>query len=478
MKCRILVVDDEKDMLALLTRIIAGKTEHEVITEHDPFRAVELIEAEPFDVVITDLKMPKMDGIALLDQARRIQPSAAVIMMTAYATIETAVEATRKGAFDYITKPFRKERILVTIQRALDWQALKRENVALRRSIAEHKAFPSIIGSSPAVKSILDQIRQVAKSMATILIQGESGTGKELVANAIHAHSERREKPFVTIDCTAMPEQIIESELFGHEKGAFTGAWRDKLGLVDEANQGTLFLDEIGELNTVMQGKLLRLLQHGEYKPVGSLNTKRADIRFVAATNRDLRALVAQRQFREDLFYRLNVICFRLPPLRERREDIPLLVHHFIEQYGKVNNKTIRHIEPEAMSMLMSRQWPGNVRQMENVIERGVILCQSDRLLLENLVTDVTRGRAAPYLDKAIFSLPFKEAKEAVIKTFHRQYIQAMLQQNRGNISRAAEQAGLQRQYLHRIIKHERIDAEVYKKPTAARSSEVPPGVI
>ena len=464
MRRRILVVDDERDMLALLRRIITGKTEYDVVTECDPLRAIEIIHREPFNLIITDLKMPKMDGIALLEEIKRIQPSSDVIIMTAYATIETAVEATRKGAFDYIAKPFRKERILLTLRRALEWQALARENVALRQSLEQQKAFPSIVGSSPPMMSILNTIRQVAKSMATILIQGESGTGKELVAKAIHAYSDRRDKAFVTIDCTAIPEQIIESELFGHKKGAFTGAWNDKKGLVDEANEGTLFLDEVGELNTVMQAKLLRLLQEGEYKPVGSLNTRGADIRFVAATNHDLRQRIAEKKFREDLFYRLNVICFRLPPLRDRREDIPLLVHHFVEKYSKLNNRQIRDIEPKAMSMLMAREWPGNARQLENVIERGVILCQSDRIGLEDLMPERTDLRPLPYFSETIYTLPFREAKEAVIKAFHREYVQAVLQQNRGNISRAADQAGVQRQYLHRIMKHERIDAEEFKK--------------
>ncbi len=463
MKGRILVVDDEKDMLALLKRIIKGKTEHEVIVEHDPFKAVKCMEEQPFNVVITDLKMPKMDGIALLDHTRRVQPAAAVIVMTAYATIETAVEATRKGALDYITKPFRKERILLTIRRALDWQALRSENVALRKSLARQKAFPSIIGSSPTIRSILSQVKQVAKSTATILIQGESGTGKELVAKAIHAYSDRCNKPFITVDCTAIPDQIIESELFGHEKGAFTGAWRDKRGLVDEANHGTLFLDEIGELNTGMQAKLLRLLQEGEYKPVGGVHTKHADVRFVAATNHDLKELVVQKRFREDLFYRLNVIALRLPALRERRGDLPLLVQHFVKQYSKRNNKEIRGIEPEAMSMLMSRQWPGNVRELENVIERGAVLCESERIRLEDVMTDGAQTMSRPYFDEAVFRLSFREAKEAVIRAFHRQYIHAILQQNRGNISKAAEQAGLQRQYLHRIIKHEGLSTESFK---------------
>ncbi len=464
MKHRILIVDDERDMLTLLKRIITEKTEHDVIVQHNPQKAVEIIEQEPFDLVITDLKMPKMDGIALLEEAKRIQPSAAVIMMTAYATIETAVEATRKGAFDYITKPFRKERILLTIRRALDWQTLRRENVALRRSLQEQKAVPSIVGSSPVMMSILDRIKHVAKSMATILIHGESGTGKELVAKAIHACSERRDKPFVTIDCTAIPEQIIESELFGHEKGAFTGAWKDKRGLVDEADEGTLFLDEIGELSMVMQAKLLRLLQEGEYKPVGGLNTRSADIRFVAATNHDLKQRVAEKTFREDLFYRLNVISLQLPPLRERRDDIPLLVHHFVDKYCKSNNKEVLDIAPEAMSMLMARDWPGNVRQLENVIERGVILCRSEQIKLEDFMAEAPQAKPLPYFDETIFRLPFKEAKDAVIKAFHRHYIHAILQQNRGNISRAAEGAGLKRQYLHRIMKDEKIDAGGFKK--------------
>ena len=463
MKSRILIVDDERDMLALLKRIITEKTEYEVTAEHDPVRAIEIIHTEPFDLVITDLKMPKMDGIALLEEIKRVQPSSDIIIMTAYATIETAVEATRKGAFDYIAKPFRKERILLTLRRALEWQAMARENVALRQSIEQQMALPSIIGSSPAMMSILNRIKQVAKSMATILIQGESGTGKELVAKAIHAYSDRREKPLMTIDCTAIPEQIIESELFGHKKGAFTSAWNDKKGLVDKANQGTLFLDEVGELNTVMQAKLLRLLQEGEYKPVGGLNTKHADIRFVAATNHDIKQRIAEKKFREDLFYRLNVICFRLPALRERREDIPLLVRHFLEKYSKLNNKEIRDIEPKAISMLMAREWPGNVRQLENVIERGVILCQSDRIRLEDLMPERTDSRPLPYFNEAVYRLPFREAKEAVIKAFHRQYIQAILQQNRGNISKAADQAGVQRQYLHRVMKHENIDAEEFK---------------
>lgn len=465
MRAKILVVDDERDMLTLFKRIITEKTEHEVITQHDPVRAIELMKTEPFQVVFTDLKMPKMDGIAFLEKAKAVQPAGTVIIMTAYGTIETAVEATRKGAFDYISKPFRKERILLTIRKALEWQALRHENVVLRESLQKETSFPRIIGNSPAMTSILKKIQQVAKSTATILIQGESGTGKELIAKAIHAESDRNDTAFVTIDCTAIPEQIIESELFGHKKGSFTGAWIDKKGLVDEAHNGTLFLDEIGELSTAMQAKLLRLLQEGEYKPVGGLQKRRVDVRFIAATNQDLKELVARGEFREDLFYRLNVIGVCLPPLRERREDIPLLVHHLIRKYSKLNSKGVSEIKPDAMAHLMARQWPGNVRELENVIERGIILCSSDRLGMEELLTDAVSSELPTHFDETIFHLPFKAAKETVIQAFHRQYIHALLQANQGNISKAADQAGLQRQYLHRLIKESGIRAEQFKEP-------------
>lgn len=461
---KILIVDDEKDMLALLRRIITEKTKYEVVVENDPLKAIEILGKQSFHLIVTDLKMPKMDGIALLDEVKRIQPVADVIIMTAYATIETAVEATRKGAFDYITKPFRKERILLTIRRALDWQALRSENIALRQSLQNRDGLPPMIGAHPAITSVTNKMKQVAKSMATILIQGESGTGKELAAKAIHAFSDRSDKPFVVVNCAAIPEQIIESELFGHEKGAFTGAWKDKKGLVDEADQGTLFLDEIAELNTAVQAKLLRLLQEGEYKPVGGVSPKYADVRFVAATNHDLRRLIDEKQFREDLFYRLNVITFRLPSLCERREDIPLLVHHFVKKYTVLNKKQMIDITPEAMSWLMVQDWPGNVRELENVIERGVVLCPSDQIQLDDLLPDGYRGNDRPHFDEAIYGLPFRDAKQAVIRAFHQQYIQALLRQNNGNISRAAEQAGVQRQYLHRIMKDEQIDSETFKQ--------------
>lgn len=460
---KILIVDDEKDMLVLLKRIITEKTRHIVETEYDPLKVVELLKKQQFDIIITDLKMPKMDGIAILDMVKNIQPSAVVVIMTAYATIETAIEATRKGTFDYISKPFRKERILMTIDKAMEWQKLTQENRVLKKFLQQKKGFLPIIGSSPAIMSIIKMINHVARSTATILISGESGTGKELAARAIHYHSDRKDKPFITVNCTAMPEQIIESELFGHVKGSFTGAWKDKRGIVEEADQGTLFLDEIGELNMTMQAKLLRLLQEGEYKPVGGLTTKQVDIRFVVATNQNLKKLIEAKQFREDLYYRLNVINLHLPPLRDRKEDIPILAHYFLKKFNSLNNKKISGIDSETISALMSKSWPGNIRELENCIERGAILCQSDTIKISDVLPQEPVAHNSPFFDHSIFTLPFKEAKEIIIKSFHNKYINWILQQNKGNISRAAEQAELQRQYLHRLIKEENINTEIFK---------------
>lgn len=463
---RILIVDDEKDMLVLLKRIIEKKTSHTVETEYNPLKVVELLRKQQFDIIITDLKMPRMDGIAILDMVKNIQSSTVVIIMTAYATIETAVEAIRKGAFDYISKPFRKERILITIAKAMEWQKLTGENITLRNSLRQKKECPPIIGSSPPIMSIIKMINQVAQSTATILISGESGTGKELVARAIHSQSKRKNKPFITVNCTAMPEQIIESELFGHVKGSFTGAWKDKKGIVQEANEGTLFLDEIGDLNMAMQAKLLRLLQEGEYKPVGGLTTKQADIRFVAASNQNLKKLIEIKQFREDLYYRLNVINLHLPSLRDRKEDIPILAYHFLKKFNSLNDKKISGIAPEGISALISKSWPGNIRELENCIERGVILCQSDTIKIPDILPQKPVAHTSPLFDHNIYTLPFKEAKEIITKAFHNKYINWILQQNNGNISKAAEQAELQRQYLHRLIKEENINTEIFKPVT------------
>ena len=461
---RILIVDDEKDMLALLKRIISEETEHEVTTETDPVRALELFKEKPFDLVITDLKMPKMDGIKLLESIKKTTPDVSVVILTAFATIETAVEAIRKGAYDYITKPFRRERILLSVEKVMKWQEMVRENLSLRQALADKGSSSLMVGSTPVMKELLERVRQVAPTMATVLITGASGTGKELVARAIHQHSLRAGRKFITVNCTAIPEQVIESELFGHLKGSFTGAWKDKRGLVEEANEGTLFLDEIGDLNPNMQTKLLRLLQEGEYKPVGSVNTRKADIRFIAATNHNLKADISEKRFREDLYYRLNVIHIELPTLKDKKQDIPLLSYHFLKKYAQVNQKDIQEISPEAMQALVSRDYPGNVRELENIIERGVIFCNATTLTLKDLNLDAEGESLYPHLSEEIARLSFKEAKDKMISLFHNQYIMSLLRQSGGNISKAADTAGIQRQYLHRLMKEAGIEADQFKQ--------------
>ena len=463
---KILVVDDEKDMLLLLQRIISEDTDHALQTESNPFRALDVFKSNPFDLVITDLKMPKMDGIKLLEEAKKLRPKTSVVILTAFATIDTAVEAIRKGAYDYITKPFRRERILLTIDKAMKWQGMVRENLELRQALAESGQFASLIGSTPVMGNIFERIRQVAPTLGTVLITGPSGTGKELVARAIHQHSLRRAKNFITINCTAIPEEVIESELFGHVKGAFTGAWKDKKGLVEEAHEGTLFLDEIGDLSPRLQTKLLRLLQEGEYKPVGSVKTLKADLRFVAATNHDLANDIREKRFREDLFYRLNVIRFDLPPLADRKEDIPLISFHFLKKYARINQKDISDISPAAMQLLREHDYKGNVRELENIIERGVIFCRTDALEPGDLYLESCPGQPQllPEADPQMADLSFKEAKDNMTHLFHKHYIEALLCKSGGNISRAAEMAGIQRQYLHRLMKETGVQADGFKE--------------
>ncbi|BBO69963.1 sigma-54-dependent Fis family transcriptional regulator [Desulfosarcina alkanivorans] len=472
MKGRILVVDDERDMLLLLERIITEETDHQVETASDPMVALECVKAGGFDLVITDLKMPKMDGIRLLEGIKEIDPTLSVVVMTAFGTIETAVEATRKGACDYITKPFRRERILVTIENVISIQSITRENRALREALGKQNGFASLLGVTPVMRDIFDRIRQVAPTQGTVLITGPSGTGKELVAKAIHAHSRQKENRFITINCTAIPENVLESELFGHVKGAFTGAWKDKRGLVADAHGGTLFLDEIGDLSPILQTKLLRLLQEGEYRPVGGNVTRKADTRFISATNRHLRKEIARGRFREDLFYRLNVIHFELPSLAQRRGDIPLLGHHFLKKYAGINNKRISGIHPSAMQRLMALDYPGNVRELENIIERGVIFCRTETLMPEDLFLERERSQMIGALPPSLGQLPFKDAKDQMVAIFHRQYIDQLLRDHGGNVSRAAQKAGIQRQYLHRLMKEAGIVTDQYKGLPDHQSAE------
>jgi DNA-binding NtrC family response regulator len=369
---RILVVDDQDMMRDSLAGILA-REHHEVVSASDGPAAVSRLGAGRFDLLITDLKMPRMTGIELLAEAKRVRPEMPVIMMTAHASVPTAVEAMKQGAYDYIQKPFDGDAIKVLVERALEHSRLVRENQALR-CMTELAAPRPLIGNGPAMQEVRRKIELVARSSATVLIRGESGTGKEVVARAIHQSSDRRERPMLAVNCAALSENLLESELFGHEKGAFTGADRMRRGRFELADGGTLLLDEISEIAPSLQAKLLRVLQESTFERVGSSISQQVDVRVIATTNRHLERAVAEGKFREDLFYRLNVVPIDLPPLRRRGEDVPDLCRHFLHQIAKRDRSPFRHIEPEALRLLQRYDWPGNVRELQNIVERACVL--------------------------------------------------------------------------------------------------------
>ena len=382
MKPRVLVVDDEPPQLEIL-RLILGSEGYEVATAASGKSALGALRRQGFDVVLTDLKMPDHSGISLLEEILREQPGACVVLMTAHGTIDSAVEAMRKGAFDYLTKPLDREVVLLAVSRAVERTRLLSENLQLREELRGRFRLENIVGAHGSMEEVFRVVHKVARSASTVLIYGESGTGKELVARAIHVASERRDRPFLAVNVGALPESILEAELFGYEKGAFTGADARKVGLFEQASGSTLFLDEIGELKRDLQVKLLRVLQEREVLRVGGTEPVAVDVRVVAATNRDLEHEVKQGRFREDLFYRLNVIPLRLPPLRERRTDVPLLVEHFLVKHAEPGRT--RRIELDALEALVAYAWPGNVRELESVVERTLLLADGDLIRLADL---------------------------------------------------------------------------------------------
>jgi len=377
---RILIVDDEKGMRDLLS-IMLKNDGYRVDAAESATRARELISRGSYDLVISDISMPDGSGVDVLRTARETQPDCIVILITAYASTESAIEALKLGAYDYIIKPFDVEELRIVLKNALEKRQLEQENTLLKRELKETSRFDDLVGESPAMEQVKALLDRVAPTNSTVLIWGESGTGKELAARAIHRRSPRRAKQFVSINCGALPDELLESELFGHVKGSFTGAVATKKGLFEVADGGTIFLDEIGDTSPAMQVKLLRVLQERQIRRVGGTEQLEVDVRIITATNQDLESMVREKRFREDLYYRINVIAIKMPPLREKREDLAALANHFLGKYNKIMGKRIREIAPDAMRQLMEYSWPGNVRELENVIERAVALEGSDRIL-------------------------------------------------------------------------------------------------
>jgi len=444
----ILVVDDDQAHRGML-RTMLRSWGYAVSEAADGDEALNLVRERAFDAVLTDVRMARMDGIHTLKSVLEYNPALPVVLMTAYSSVETAVEALRLGAYDYLVKPLDFEILRHTLRQAIEHSRLSVENRELRRQLSEAAARPGILGRSPAMLAMQETIATVAPTEATVLITGESGTGKELVARALHSGSARADKPMVTVNCAALAENLLESELFGHEKGSFTGADRRREGRFVQANGGTLFLDEIGEMPLPLQAKLLRALQEGEVQRVGSDAPLTVDVRVLAATNRDLREEVARRRFREDLYFRLNVISLEVPPLRDRGEDIPVLAAHFLERFAGRNRKSIRGFSPQAVDSLLRYAWPGNVRELENAVERAVILCNGDLITRRELPAAITEAaspeEASSAAVGALAGLPLDELE--------RRAIGETLRCTGDNKSEAARQLGITRATLHNKLR-------------------------
>ncbi len=462
-KKQVLIVDDEPNLRKILAAQLS-RDGYEVMLAEDGEQGLSMLREHHIDLVVTDLKMPKVDGMTLLREALKETPDLPIVMITAHGTVDTAVEALKLGAFDYLTKPFDKDEVRQVVAKALKTRALAQEE-ATTEPIGATKdpgARFGIIGSSPGLTDLYAVLERVADTPTTVLITGESGTGKELVARALHEHSTRRDKPFIKVNCAAIPKELIESELFGYERGAFTGAVSSKPGRFELANGGTLFLDEVGEIPVEMQVKLLRSLQESEFERVGGIKTIHVDVRLVAATNRDLKKLIAANAFREDLFYRLNVVSIRLPALRERETDIPLLVEHFLAKFNERLKKQVIGVEPEALDILSAYGWPGNIRELENVMERSVLFCDAQKLRVEDLPGELrgSTGSVAPLTSDAGGSnMPLssegglKEHVKVAMSRLERDLVSRALKQTSGNVTHAARLLKISRKGLQLKMK-------------------------
>ena len=459
----ILIVDDDRDMLSMLERIVRKKCCCAVKTASSGEAALQLLAEWQPDLVLTDIKMPGLDGLALLQKIREQYPAVAVIMMSGYGTVESAIAALKNGAYDFIQKPFDNEHLLHTLQRCLEHLCLLEKNRRLQSRLADQEAFPGFTGGSAKIKEVYGLIGRLADTDVTVLIRGESGTGKELTARALHGLSKRNKKSMVTVNCPALPEHILESELFGYVRGAFSGATHDKKGLFLEANGSTLLLDEIGDLPIALQTKLLRVLQEKEIMPLGQTKSLAVDVRVLASTNQNLEEKMRQGLFREDLFYRLNVVTITMPPLRQREEDIPPLAQHFLATFAKEYDREGLAFAADAIPALVKRHWKGNVRELQNVIKRAVLLADDQTISAKQLTEQEPEAYAPRPMAENPHSLHYNLAKQRVVEDFSAAYLANALQQNSGNVTAAAQASGMNRQAFQKLMRRAGLVAENFR---------------
>ena len=464
MKPIILIVDDEQDMLHLLKRSLAPDLDCRIETAASGEAALAAMADHAFNLVLADIQMPGMDGLELLERIKHSNPDQTVVMMTAYGSIDAAVAAMKHGAYDFITKPFDHDALVLRLEKALERSSLLKENLRLQFECRQIAPFENIVGNSARMKQVYETIRTVAKTDLTVLITGESGTGKDLTARAVHASSLRSQGPFVAVNCPTVPENILESELFGYKKGAFTHATQNKIGLFQEAQKGSIFLDEIGDISPTIQTKLLRVLQEKEIKPLGDTKTIPVDVRIIASTNRDLEEKIRKMEFREDFFYRINVLPVRLPALREHPEDIPMIANHLLEKHCAELDKPLKQLSPELMEIFVNRPWVGNVREMENVIIQGILFSTGSNITPGDLDFSEVPSDPGRTIPLQAMAKGYKDAKEAALRRFNARYIGSLLSESGGNVSQAARSCGLERQALQQIMRRYGIDADEYRQ--------------
>jgi DNA-binding NtrC family response regulator len=460
---KILIIDDEPDMLELLRRSLASELDAEIICESKSRLALDLIKTRDFDLVLTDIKMPEINGLELLKLSKQINPDLTVVMMTAYGEIDMVIHAMKSGAYDFITKPFDHDALVVRLEKALERARLIKENSRLLNVCSKNEVLDGISGNCPAMKKVMETIQMAAPTDVTILITGESGTGKNMAARAVHSLSKRKKENFVTVNCPTIPENILESELFGYKKGAFTHATSNKKGLFEEAEKGTIFLDEIGEISHSIQKKLLRVIQDKEIKPLGDTKTIKVDARIVTSTNQNLLSLVKEGKFREDLYYRLNVVNIEMPPLRERINDIPLIANSLLVKHCRKLEKPLKTLSPKLIDMFAELPWEGNIRELENTIIRGIIYSKSDTINPSDAGLVSESGYSTDLAADEYKGMSYKDAKEKNLYEFNRKIIGENLFATQGNVSQAAKNLGLDRQGLQKVMKRYGIDADEYR---------------